>query len=256
MTCSAWSVCLVATLVGPAAVAGLARGQQTRPAAGQREAARELLREGNRLHDRGQYEAALERYRRAQAMFPSHRLEFNIGLTLQAMGQAAEAAERFEAFLRSASEGEAERLMVEDARSRLAALRRTLARLELAGAAGSRARVDGRELGALPLGRRLYLAPGAHSIAVERPGGVPFATVVTLEAGELRRLEVPPVASYAAVPVRAAAPPRDPPRRPWFKRWWLWTAVGVVVAGGVVAGVVASTRPSQRLPAGELGVIE
>ena len=38
----------------------------------------------------------------------------------------------------------------------------------------------------------------------------------------------------------------EPPARatPIYKKWWLWTAVGVVVAGGVVVAVVLTTQPS------------
>lgn len=37
--------------------------------------------------------------------------------------------------------------------------------------------------------------------------------------------------------------PRPPPSRPWYSRWWVWTAVGVVIAGSVTAAVLA-TRDS------------
>jgi hypothetical protein len=48
-----------------------------------------------------------------------------------------------------------------------------------------------------------------------------------------------------ATPVVAAAPQKSQPhadRTPLYKKWWLWTIVGVVVAGGVVAGAVVGTQ--------------
>jgi tetratricopeptide (TPR) repeat protein len=39
----------------------------------------------------------------------------------------------------------------------------------------------------------------------------------------------------------ATAPP--PAHTPVYKKWWLWTVVGVVVAGAVVGGALAATLP-------------
>ena len=35
---------------------------------------------------------------------------------------------------------------------------------------------------------------------------------------------------------------------PVYKKWWLWTLIGVAVAGGAVAGAVVGTLPSQSIP--------
>ena len=32
-------------------------------------------------------------------------------------------------------------------------------------------------------------------------------------------------------------PPRQRPRRAWYRRWWVWTLIGVAVAGGAAAGI-------------------
>jgi hypothetical protein len=50
----------------------------------------------------------------------------------------------------------------------------------------------------------------------------------------------PPAGNGATL---TAAPP--PPRKqPTYKKWWVWTLVGVAVAGGAAAGIaVAATRP-------------
>jgi len=53
---------------------------------------------------------------------------------------------------------------------------------------------------------------------------------------------VPPASntkdSTLVVGVRASAPSKTPV----YKKWWLWTIVGVVVAGAVVGGVVGATH--------------
>ena len=56
----------------------------------------------------------------------------------------------------------------------------------------------------------------------------------------------PPTVATAAAPQPALAVVAQPAPRPTpvYKKWWLWTAVGVVVAGAVVAGVVVGTQSS------------
>ena len=55
------------------------------------------------------------------------------------------------------------------------------------------------------------------------------------------------------------APVKAAPKRvetPIYKKWWLWTIVGVVVAGGVATGVVLGTRQKDAdIPPSELGEI-
>jgi tetratricopeptide (TPR) repeat protein len=60
--------------------------------------------------------------------------------------------------------------------------------------------------------------------------------------------------TVAAVPA-APTPTTDETPRPWYKRWYVWTAVGLLVAGGVAAGVVLGTRGGGNLqpPGSALG---
>jgi hypothetical protein len=72
---------------------------------------------------------------------------------------------------------------------------------------------------------------------------------------------VAPAPASEAAPASAPVPakpdlsvttaPAAAERTPIYKKWWLWTAVGVVVAGAVVGGVVAATVPKNApAPAG------
>lgn len=57
--------------------------------------------------------------------------------------------------------------------------------------------------------------------------------------------------SEAVSPAAAASPaPASEAGTPIHKRWWLWTVVGVVVAGGAAAGLVLGLRPSTPEPDG------
>jgi hypothetical protein len=58
-------------------------------------------------------------------------------------------------------------------------------------------------------------------------------------------LAAPPPPAATATFIDAPAAPQ--PDRPVWRRWWLWTAAGVVVAGGAVAAFVL-TRPETRAP--------
>src|SRR5262245_18157247 len=58
-----------------------------------------LLREGNAKLDQGLYLEALERFERAERLFPSPVLAFNIAQTLNELGRTLEALERYEYFV-------------------------------------------------------------------------------------------------------------------------------------------------------------
>jgi hypothetical protein len=53
-----------------------------------------------------------------------------------------------------------------------------------------------------------------------------------------------PAASPLASPAGSAEPAR--PRRAWYKRWWVWSLVGVAVAGSAVAIGVAASSDAER----------
>ena len=66
---------------------------------GDRQAARRALREGNRLFDEGQYEAALACYQDAYARVPAPKLLFNIGQAYRNLRRDGEALAAYERFL-------------------------------------------------------------------------------------------------------------------------------------------------------------
>jgi tetratricopeptide (TPR) repeat protein len=56
---------------------------------------------------------------------------------------------------------------------------------------------------------------------------------------------VAPAANDSATTLARPAPPR---RQPLYKKWWLWTAVGVVVAGAAVGAAVGVTSSGASEP--------
>ena len=240
---------------------------------GPREEAEILLRAGNALHDRGNYRGALSNYHEARRIFPSYKIDFNIGVTLMAMGRAIQAAQQFERFLLTARKV-AEPAMKQEAQRRLDRLRSRLGSVVVVcPVPGAVVAVEGAEVGRTPLEGRLYLRPGAYAITVTAEGRRPFRQQLTPGAGSLLTLFVPwrqgaappqPVPAYNARPRRDTTPldvapaPAPPPERragPFYTRWWFWTVVGAVVAGSVTAAVLVTREPDGREPRAELGTI-
>ncbi len=90
---------------------------------------------------------------------------------------------------------------------------------------GAIARVDGKEVGRVPV--EIRLAPGEHSVAVSRAG---FETSTT-------RFVLRPRARQSLSITLDELPD-------WYESWWFWTGVGAAVTTGVAVGIALSTERS------------
>ena len=246
-------------------------------------AARILFEEGNTLAANKDYKGALKKYKEARAIFPSPKIDVNIGTALRAMGYPAQAAEHFARFLRRV-DPRTDLEMVRAVRATLDEVMKVVGsvtlRCDVEGAVGA---VDGRTVGKTPLGRRIFLTPGTHRVSLTRPGHPEVVRTLALGKGDHQVVKVswppppPPVAPEAAssapqpgarsVPVyrqpisvyqEPAPAPTPPPSiqrsTPVHRRWWFWTAVVVVVAGATTGAILATQYGgSDRLPSGEAG---
>jgi hypothetical protein len=233
-------------------------GEGTVAARSPRERAAELMRAGNVLYNEGRFVEALEQYRRAQVHYPSHKLDFNIGVTLAALGKAIEAAEHLEHFITRDHDQTPQ--MIGVARRKLVVLQERLSRVGvICDRSEAAVFVDGRQVGQTPMRGWVYLQPGTHRISVVAPGQRPFAQTIVLYPGDHPRVTVTLAPEAPVLVHRADAPrrpPSQPPPTPIYKRWWLWTLVGVVVAGATVGTVMGvSAARNDRLPHGTLGSI-
>jgi len=180
--------------------------------------------EADRLYDAGDYQAALDRLRQAQRLYPSPRLQFNFGLTFRSMGRDADAFDAFERFLAETRTDDAA----------LAARRVEAARHvgELRGRVGLVDLVcdlDGVDV--LVDGLLRGRAPGPHRVAVRGADAASeFADRIEVAAGERVRVQAH---------LSAAREPAPPPA-PLYRRWWFWTAAGAaalaVTASAIVLG--------------------
>lgn len=209
-------ICLLLVTGGPAA------------GAGPRTEAARLLDQGVALYQAADYRAALDRFRRAYAVYPSPKILFNLASTLEALGRDVDAAHAYALFLeQSSADGSTPRART--ARTALARLSGDLGRLLFDEAlSGAAITIDGNPV-VLPPDRRVYVAPGQHTVVVAFSGLVRQRVAVTVAAGRQRAV------TAAVASIGLGRQPRLE-RRP--RRVWTWLAAGTSV--GLAAGGVAA----------------
>jgi tetratricopeptide (TPR) repeat protein len=217
--------------------------------------ARKLFREANRLFKRKMYLDALRKYRQARALYPSYKIDLNIGGTLDELGRRTEAAAYFERFLIQSSDAPAP--ITKAARSRLDELRKKLASAKVTCLVdGATVLVDGKGAGTTPLEIPLYFEAGTYTIAARKAGHRPSSKELTLSAGQHVVVDLilvregladdTPPASQPAGVVRSRATP-DPgiARRRREKTIWAYTALSMGAACAVTAGILYGVGTAQ-----------
>jgi tetratricopeptide (TPR) repeat protein len=153
-----------------------------------REQARGLLRQGNEKLEQGLYLEALGLFERANALFPSPKLEFNIAQTLNELGRFVEALERYERFVRDVKASEAPDLY-RVAQEQIFKLSGRVGRIEVqASQAGAVVTLDGLRIGDTPLGTPVRVVPGAHVVIVSKPEFEQQVIQTEVKPGETRTL--------------------------------------------------------------------
>jgi hypothetical protein len=271
-----------ALLASLAAILALPSAADAAGARGRRAAAK-LVDEGNRLLEKKQAAAALERYERAYAAYPSPMILFNFGEAQRELGRSSAAAASYQAFLETSHVASGSELDVA-AKKQLAKLAAALLRVRLIGdLEGTELMVDGAAI-KNPSGGVLWLDPGRHELVArqaDRPE--PFTRAIDGAAGLVVEIEIafapPPPGSepHASAPIVAA--PLSPPPVPAapapaaapapdltpdatavedegsvLGSWWLWTLVGAAAASAVGTGVVAASGGGGVSTTTDLGV--
>jgi len=213
--------------------------------------------EGQQAYARGDFRAAAQRFEVAFRDDPRGAIVFNAGLSWQAAGEPARAADDY-AFALATTDLPAENAA--DARTRLGALEKSLGRIDVTSPQGSRVSVAHADR--LPPPARVHVAPGRYTVTVLLADDSSRQRSVSVRAGEWAHLDFGD--DHAApAPVADEAPPSPAPTTTpeptattggsSSQRTWGWITLG---AAGVLAGVSAfltvqffdanSTNDSQR----------
>jgi hypothetical protein len=232
-------------LLAPLATTRIARADT-------KEEARRHFDRAVELVDDGQLEGALVEFQRSYDLTRHFAVLYNIGQVLVSLARPVEA---FDAYQRYLAEGRdlvpaARRAEVEREMLRQKA---RIATLEIRGLpAGAMVRVDGRDMGRVPIPGPLRVGVGKHSIAAAAEGYDPAATEVTV-AGEDHKMVnlplarsalpatlpppvAPPVFVVPAAPVVVAMPPAEPAKPPMSKLRIAGIVTGAVGVAGLAAG--------------------
>ncbi|MEO6419320.1 MAG: hypothetical protein ABIP39_07950, partial [Polyangiaceae bacterium] len=159
--------------------------------------------------EHAQYEAALEKFRRVQAVRETVAVRYRVGACLEALGRFKEAVAAYEGAIALGSGGDpnnaesirAARVKVADLAKRSPSLSLTLSGTAPAGAA---VELDREAVPPQALGTAIPVDPGTHVVSATAPGATPFRTELTLAEGAHLALVIP----------LAALPPPPPPPPP------------------------------------------
>ena len=218
-------------------------------------AAQRLVKEGRGLHDKGQFQSAVEKFEGAYKLFPVPKMLYNIGITYLALHRDDRATCAFERFLEEAPD--ADPGLRADAREKYQALGPTIGRIAVQAPAGVALFVDGEERTTAPVNRAMCAAPGQRRVVGVAVGTAPVGIGVDVKAGEVATIQLDPATNSASIvgqpPVTSGLPtPKapGPASQPLIKKWWLWTAIagGAVVLVGVTVGAAVGSRPAVAVP--------
>ncbi len=239
--------------------------------------AERLSKEGERLLEKHDAQAAIEPLCRAYAQFSNPRFLLPLGMAYAEAERPLDALEALGRFLKdSPSVSDAKR---KEIGARVAIMMDQVAALVTLEATRQNAavKVDDRPIGMTPIQTPLRLLPGKHEIIMQAAPTDPSSgakVLIEVKPGERRtvKLEPGPAARFlepqAQAPLLQSTPVADssaevnaasgnsraenkPLSRPVYTKWWFWTAVGggaAVLAVGLGAGL--GTRKASNYPDG------
>jgi hypothetical protein len=146
-------------------------------------AATKLLKDGDRLFKKGDYEAALAKYQKAFETFPSAKIYFPMAQAEEQLGRYIDAHTHYELLLSEAGEPIPEQLRTE-AQAALTAVEQKLVTIKFdVRPLGSTITVDNVELGQTPLDKPVRLMPGPHTWSITKDGFMPVEKEMDLDPG-------------------------------------------------------------------------
>jgi tetratricopeptide (TPR) repeat protein len=213
-----------------------ARAEDSPPLQNDVELAKAHFNTGQIYYDRGRFHDAAREFEEAYRLYPRAPLLYNMGKAYDGAGDHARALAAYRRFLDAVKQSP-DRAEVID---RVKHLTDLVGRVRiLADVDGSQVTIDGQPAGTTPIMRDIELNPGAHHIEIVHEGYATWRRDVVAGPGAPEDIHAEQNSLVKIVRVEVRTPEK---KVPLYKRWWLWTAVGVVVAGAVVGGAVAASQ--------------
>jgi tetratricopeptide (TPR) repeat protein len=208
-------VALALVAVRPTPVAAQAAEAPPSAADQSRDAeARALFQAGAIAFEAGRFEEALQHFQRSRELSGRPELWYNVGTVLDRLQRDAEALAAFRSYIEALPDAP----NGAQVRARIAILERSVAeRAQLHEAQAARE------------------AEAAHAVAEETRAS---EAVLAPEDAAAAAMPEPATVTVAERAPSLVEAPEPTERRPAYKKWWVWTLVGVAIAGGVAAAVI------------------
>jgi hypothetical protein len=222
------------------------------PTAEDRATARALAAEGYQALKAQQYELAVDRFQRAEALVHAPTLLVDLARSLVGLGRFVEAHENYQLVIR---EGPSETVpwswqkAYENAVKEDAALEPRLAwvTIEVYGHDNPTVKIDGKPVASAAVGVKRAIDPGKRTILVEAPGLLSAEKTVDLPEGSSAKIamtlleeDAPPQPPQVEITAAAPASTAEKSKLP------MMIAFGVGAAGFVASGVTGALMLSER----------
>ena len=243
--------------------------------------ARTLAQEGQVALDKGDFKAAEDRFRRADALYHVPSVALGLAQSQAGLKRLVAAQETYKSIVREGvpagltpKASAAMASAVQDAKKELAALEPRIPAVVFAveGPSEPTLRLNGAALSSAVLGVRRPIDPGEHLFQATADGWKPKETRFSITEGQTQNVKLtleagaptpPPVQPMPIVPTPVGPRPGGPDRAPskgggWMKPVGITATVigSVALAGGIATGIIAIIEHSTletECPFGECG---
>ncbi|PKN43431.1 MAG: hypothetical protein CVU63_12310 [Deltaproteobacteria bacterium HGW-Deltaproteobacteria-20] len=225
--------------------------QDTAPAGGAVDEARDRFKRGVDLFREGNFRAALIEFRRANEASPNYRIQFNLGQTYFELQDYAGALDAFERYLREGGSEVAPERKAE-VEAEIEKLRKRVGRVMITtNVSGAEVLIDDTVVGTTPLESPVVVSAGRRKVSASKGPGIPTVRYVEVAGGDAMTVELV-LAAETTTPAPAPNPtpeplaPQTPQESPGMGTgfWVGLVATGVFTTGAVVSGIMASGAKS------------